>query len=376
MASLRMCIMRMPVSRIDAGDMRDMRRAYAHVSVRMADSLRSMLDSMNIRLWFAGARPKTWPASIAPVLVGAAMAYVRLTQLGTCIEINPEPAECTTNRAQQSVLLGHFWPVFTLCVLVALLLQIAVNYANDYSDGIRGVDDGRDKEELAQRDAGQVRGRGTKPQRLVASGVPPKQVLMAAGIAAGLACVCGLAAVLISQAWWLLAVGALSLAAGWFYTGGRHPYGYAGFGELGVFLFFGLAAVLGTEYALSGTVDGMGVAVAVCCGLNAVMLLMINNLRDVEEDRGHGKRTLAVRLGEHNAGILLTVCCVIAWMIGAFVCMALWMPWGAVLLISGVGVPVRMVLSVPKRRFRTAFNDAGFQTSFFAVVVVVSALVM
>ena len=337
-------------------------------------SSRSMLDGMNIRLWLAGARPKTWPASIAPVLVGAAMAYMRLTQLGTCIEINPEPAECTADRAQQSVLLGRFWPVFVLCVLVALLLQIAVNYANDYSDGIRGTDAGRDEGEPTQRGAGPVQGRGAKPQRLVASGVPPKRVLMAAVIAAGLACVCGLAAVLVSQAWWLLAVGALSLVAGWCYTGGKHPYGYAGLGELGVFLFFGLAAVLGTEYALSGTVDGMGVAAAVCCGLNAVMLLMINNLRDIEEDRECGKRTLAVRMGERNATIALTVCCVVSWMIGAFICMSLWMPWGAVVLISGVGVPIRMISSVPKHRFRTAFMDAGFQIMLFAVVVVIAAL--
>ncbi|KAB7789252.1 1,4-dihydroxy-2-naphthoate octaprenyltransferase [Bifidobacterium cebidarum] len=328
---------------------------------------------MNLRLWLSGLRPKTLPASIAPVLVGAALASRIIDRLGTCIDSFPVPAECVANRAVAEPLQAHFWPVAVLCMFVAMLLQIAVNFANDYSDGVRGTDDGRD---TAESDStSDVNNRIAKPQRLVASGVPPKHVLAAAGIAAGLAALCGLAAVLISHAWWLLAVGVLSIAAGWFYTGGRHPYGYAGLGEVAVFLFFGLAAVLGTEYALSSSIDALGVAAAICCGLNAAMLLMVNNLRDIESDREHDKCTLAVRLGEQRATVLLMVCCILAWALGLFLCMYLWMPWGGILLISGIAVPIRMVSSVPKHQFRTALSDAGFQTLLFAVVAAVAAMI-
>ena len=201
---------------------------------------------MSIGLWLKGARPKTLATSIASVMVGAAMARVHIEQMGTCVAIYPEPAYCAANRAQQDLLLGRFWTVTFLCLLVALFLQIAVNYANDYSDGVRGTDAGR----------GGSESQSGKPQRLTESGlVPAKHVFIAAIICAGIACVCGIAAIVISQAWWLFAVGAASLVAGWFYTGGKHPYGYVGLGEVGVFLFFGLSAVLGTEYALCGMVD-------------------------------------------------------------------------------------------------------------------------
>ncbi len=187
---------------------------------------------MSIGLWVRGARPKTLATSIASVMVGAAMAYVHIEQSGTCIAIYPEPASCATAREQQTLLMDRFWPVTILCLLVALFLQIAVNYANDYSDGIRGTDAGRDTDES----------KSGKPQRLTASGlVPAKHVLFAAMICAAIACICGTAAIVISQAWWLFAVGVASLLAGWFYTGGKHPYGYVGLGEVGVFLFFGLA---------------------------------------------------------------------------------------------------------------------------------------
>ena len=171
---------------------------------------------MSIGLWVRGARPKTLVTSIASVMVGAVMAYVHIERSGTCIAIYPEPASCATAREQQTLLMDRFWPVTILCLLVALFLQIAVNYANDYSDGIRGTDAGRDTDES----------KSGKPQRLTASGlVPAKHVLFAAMICAAIACICGIAAIVISQAWWLLAVGAASLLAGWFYTGGKHPYG-------------------------------------------------------------------------------------------------------------------------------------------------------
>ena len=181
--------------------------------------------------------------------------------VGTCIAIYPEPASCATAREQQTLLMDRFWPVTILCLLVALFLQIAVNYANDYSDGIRGTDAGRDTDES----------KSGKPQRLTASGlVPAKHVLFAAMICAAIACICGVVAVVLAQAWWLLAVGAASLLAGSFYTGGKHPYGYVGLGEVGVFLFFGLAAVLGTDYALCGT-GGRRRTIG-CCGGWPVLL--------------------------------------------------------------------------------------------------------
>ena len=248
------------------------------------------------RLWLGGLRPRTLPASVAPVIVGAAAGRRLMDELGICAAVYPTPASCVANAARLDVLESRFWPVAILCAAVALLLQIAVNFANDYSDGIRGADDARGASES-------VTG---KPQRLTASGlVPPKRVLAAAAFAAALACVCGLAAILIAHAWWLLLVGLAAIPAGWFYTGGRHPYGYAGLGELFVFLFFGLAATLGTEYAVAGGVDLIGWVGAVVSGLLSCALMMVNNLRDIDEDRAHGKRTLAVRLGRGRALALL-----------------------------------------------------------------------
>lgn len=247
-------------------------------------------------LWVAGMRPRTLPASIAPVVVGAVAAYVRLRDLTVCVAIYPMPRQCVINAQRYAAAMANFAPVAILCALVALFLQIAVNFANDYSDGIRGTDASRGDEESQTK----------RPQRVTASGlVPARMVLVAAAINAAAACACGLAAILISHAFWLLLLGALCLPAGWFYTGGRRPYGYMGFGELGVFLFFGLAAVLGTEYALAGGISTLGVAGAVCCGLFACALLMVNNLRDIDEDRLSGKHTLAVRLGPANSRRLL-----------------------------------------------------------------------
>ncbi|MCH9276935.1 1,4-dihydroxy-2-naphthoate octaprenyltransferase [Bifidobacterium amazonense] len=334
-------------------------------------------QSANWKLWIAGARPRTLPASVAPVIVGAAAAWQYLAMLGVCTEQYPEPAACTANRAAQAVLLGRFWPVAVLCLIVALALQIAVNYANDYSDGIRGTDNGRDIPEPDDNpyDEPFDEPHPRKPQRLVASGVPARQVLRAAGVAAGIACVAGLAAVIVAHAWLLLAVGALSLLAGWTYTGGRHPYGYAGFGELGVFLFFGLAAVLGTQYALTGTIDLTGILSSICCGLNAMMLLMVNNLRDIDEDQRHGKRTLAVRLGEGNARTALAACVGAELLVSIVIVSALWPGWGVLLMISGIAVPLRMMRGVARHEFRGALMDAGYQTLFFAALIVLCVAV-
>ncbi|MDM8085535.1 1,4-dihydroxy-2-naphthoate polyprenyltransferase [Cellulomonas cellasea] len=208
--------------------------------------------------WIAGARPRTLPAAAAPVLVGTGAA----AQLGA------------ENLARGLLALG-----------VALALQVGVNYANDYSDGVRGTDTDR-----------------VGPMRLTATGLArPAQVRLAAFAAFGVGAVLGLALVALSGQWWLLAVGALSIAAGWYYTGGSRPYGYRGLGEVGVFVFFGLVAVLGTTYTQAGRISWPAVAGAVAIGLLACALLMANNLRDVPTDVLVGKHTLAVRLGEYRA---------------------------------------------------------------------------
>lgn len=272
-----------------------------------------------------GMRPQTLPASVAPVVIGATAAWASVRQLGVCVLTYPAPESCAINRATQTTLESRFWPLALLCALVALFLQIAVNFANDYSDGIRGTDAGRGAASSVSsasslsavppgtppaavvpsgRRDGIAAAPIHAPARLVASGVPPRRVLTSAGIATALACLCGLAIVVITGYWWLLAVGVCCLLAGWCYTGGRHPYGYAGLGEVFVFVFFGLVAVLGTQFVLCGTVTATGVLGAVQAGLLSCMLLMVNNLRDIDSDRVHGKRTLAVRLGEQRARIL------------------------------------------------------------------------
>jgi 1,4-dihydroxy-2-naphthoate octaprenyltransferase len=209
--------------------------------------------------WVAGARPRTLPAALAPVLVGTGAA---------------------------AALDGFRLVPALLALVVALALQIAVNYANDYSDGRRGTDADR-----------------VGPMRLVGSGAAaPRQVLVAAGLAFAVAAVAGLGLAALSS-WWLVAVGAVCIAAAWTYTGGPLPYGYRALGEVFVFVFFGLVAVVGTTYVQTRTLPGLAFAVAVPIGLLSVALLMVNNLRDIAGDTAVGKRTLAVLLGERASRV-------------------------------------------------------------------------
>ena len=205
--------------------------------------------------WVAGARPKTLPAAIAPVAVGTALAG------------------------------SDFDPILALlALLVSLSLQVGVNYANDYSDGVKGTDDNR-----------------IGPMRLVASGAAPAhQVKIAAYLALGFGAIFGLILALQTSLW-LVAIGALAIAAAWGYTGGKNPYGYFGFGELSVFVFFGLVATIGTYYAQTGELILNSLLVAIPMGSLSCALLAINNLRDRAADELVGKRTLAVRLGDASA---------------------------------------------------------------------------
>ncbi len=224
--------------------------------------------------WVEGARPRTLPAAVSPVAVGTGAAYA----LGR-----------TT------------WGYALLALVVSLTLQIGVNYANDYSDGIRGTDEER-----------------VGPLRLVGQGIAnPGNVKLAALASFFMAALCGFALVALSQAWLLLPLGAASIAAAWYYTGGRSPYGYRGLGELYVFVFFGLVATLGTQYAQAMRVTWSGLLGAVGVGALASAILVANNLRDIPTDRVHGKQTLAVRLGDLGTrrlyyGLLLgSVLCVV-----------------------------------------------------------------
>jgi 1,4-dihydroxy-2-naphthoate octaprenyltransferase len=217
-----------------------------------------------------------------------------------------------------------------LALAVALALQVGVNYANDYSDGVRGTDDAR-----------------VGPARLVASGAAaPRAVLRAALASFAVAAVAGCTLVVVSGQWWLLGVGAAAVAAAWFYTGGPRPYGYAGLGELSVFVFFGLVAVLGTTYTQAGRVDAAAVAAAVGVGSLACALLVVNNLRDLSSDAGAGKRTLAVRLGERRTRVLYVTLPALA--AAAAVAVAVTgAPWAllAVAALAPVARPVARVLA-------------------------------
>jgi 1,4-dihydroxy-2-naphthoate polyprenyltransferase len=208
--------------------------------------------------WVEGARPRTLPNAVAPVVAGVAAT-----------------AE-----------LGAFsWWQSLLALLVALALIIGVNFANDYSDGIRGTDENR-----------------VGPLRLVGSGtVPPKTVLTAALVSLGVAGILGLALVVATGRWWLLVMGAVCILGAWFYTGGKRPYGYAGLGEIAVFCFFGLAAVLGTVYVQAGRISWLALGCAVAVGCLSTAVLVANNLRDIPTDTETGKRTLAVKLGDAGA---------------------------------------------------------------------------
>ncbi|MEV8150888.1 1,4-dihydroxy-2-naphthoate polyprenyltransferase [Arthrobacter sp. NPDC080073] len=257
--------------------------------------------------WIQGARLRTLPAAIAPVLIGTAAAY-----------------ELQSFRLLNAI----------LAALVALLLQIGVNYANDYSDGIRGTDEDR-----------------VGPLRLVGSGAArPDHVKWAAFGAFGLAMIFGLVLVIITQSWWLILVGLGCVLAAWGYTGGKNPYGYLGLGDLFVFVFFGLVATLGTTYTQAGQVSLPAVIGAIGTGLIACALLMANNVRDIPTDIVAGKRTLAVRLGDRHARESYVLMLAVAILL--VVVLAPTKPWMLIvlLLIPACLMPAWLMVNGRKRK--------------------------
>lgn len=239
-----------------------------------------------MNIWIQGARPRTLPAALVPVAVGTAAAAPDVV-----------------------------WWRAAVALVVALALQVGVNYANDYSDGVRGTDASR-----------------VGPARLVGGGmVAPASVRRAAFGAFGVAAVAGLV-LAIAVALWLVAVGLACMVAAWYYTGGRRPYGYAGFGEVFVFVFFGLVATTGTAFVQTEELTALAVAAAVPVGLMASALLVANNLRDISQDRAAGKMTLAVRLGEKGSVWLYIALVLMA--VGVAASLSVARPWAPLALAS------------------------------------------
>jgi 1,4-dihydroxy-2-naphthoate octaprenyltransferase len=238
--------------------------------------------------WVAGARPRTLWTAITPVLVGTAAANA----LGS-----------------SSLLLA------VLALGVGLALQVGVNFANDYSDGVRGTDVDR-----------------IGPDRLVATGKATPSAVRAAGVGSfGVAALLGLVLVALSGFWWLLAVGLVAIVAAWYYTGSDRPYGYAGWGEVSVFVFFGPVATLGTMYTQAGEVTWWAALASVSLGLLAVAMLLVNNIRDIETDAAAGKRTLAVRVGDYRARQLYSACVSLPLLLSVLIAFA--QPWALLTLL-------------------------------------------
>ncbi|HEX7322731.1 MAG TPA: 1,4-dihydroxy-2-naphthoate polyprenyltransferase [Mycobacterium sp.] len=285
-----------------------------------------MSEKAGFAQWIAGARPRTLPNAVAPVIAGTGAA----AWLGSAV-----------------------WWKALLALAVAVALIIGVNFANDYSDGIRGTDDER-----------------TGPVRLVGSRLAtPRAVLAVAVTALSVAALAGLALALASSPW-LLAVGAVCIAGAWLYTGGSRPYGYAGFGEVAVFVFFGLTAVLGTQYTQALRVDWVGCVLAAVIGALSSAVLVANNLRDIPTDARAGKTTLAVRLGDARTRILYQGLLALAGVLTLALMPA--SPWCAAGLVAA---PLAMRAAAPVRAGRggleliPVLRDTGLAMLVWAIVV-------
>jgi 1,4-dihydroxy-2-naphthoate polyprenyltransferase len=280
----------------------------------------------NVAQWISGARPRTLPNAVAPVIAGTGAA---------------------------AWLHSAVWWKALLALAVALALIVGVNYANDYSDGIRGTDDNR---------AGPVRLVGAR----LAS---PRSVLAAAVTSLAVGAAAGLALALLSAPW-LIAVGAACIAGAWLYTGGSRPYGYAGFGEVAVFVFFGLVAVLGTQYTQALRVDWVGVVLAVSIGALSSAVLVANNLRDIPTDTESGKITLPVRLGDARTRVLYQALLASAGVMTLVLMLAT--PWCAVGLVA---TPLALRAARPVRSARggpeliPVLRDTGLVMLVWAIAV-------
>ncbi|ANE03164.1 1,4-dihydroxy-2-naphthoate polyprenyltransferase [Corynebacterium crudilactis] len=254
--------------------------------------------------WFQGARPHTWANAFAPVIAGSGVAAFHD---------------------------GFIWWKALLALVVAWALIIGVNFANDYSDGIRGTDEDR-----------------TGPLRLTGSGlVAPKKVKAAAFIAFGVAGIAGTALSVLS-AWWLILIGIICVLGAWFYTGGKNPYGYRGLGEIAVFIFFGLVAVMGTQFTQTGFISWVGLAAAVGVGSMSAGVNLANNIRDIPTDREAGKITLAVRLGDNGARTLFLALVSTPFIMSIVLAFAAWP-----VLVALIVLPLALMAAKPIRNKAT-----------------------
>ena len=243
------------------------------------------------RDWIGAARLRTLPLAVTPILIGT----------GAAILVDDR----------------FHWVIALFCLIVSVSLQIGVNFANDYSDGIRGTDDHR-----------------VGPARLTASGrASARSVLIAALLFFGIAAIAGLAIVIRTQQWWMLAVGAVCILAAWFYTGGKRPYGYYGLGELFVFVFFGLVATVGTTFVQILAVPQEAWFGGVAAGLLACAVLLANNLRDIDQDRAAQKRTLTVLIGRRGTQTLFTVFVLVPFAIAIFLAVFYPIAWLTLLVL-------------------------------------------
>ncbi|XKG41287.1 1,4-dihydroxy-2-naphthoate polyprenyltransferase [Microbacterium marinum] len=266
-------------------------RRSGNPAKREATAAPQKLAPVTARDWIGAARLRTLPLAVSPILVGTGAAVV---------------------------VDGLFhWVLALCCLLVAVALQVGVNFANDYSDGIRGTDDHR-----------------VGPARLTASGrVSPRAVLTAALLSFAVAAIVGIAVVVRTQHWWMLAVGALCIVAAWFYTGGKRPYGYSGLGEVFVFVFFGLVATTGTTFVQVSAVPWESWLSAIAVGFLACGVLVTNNLRDITQDAVAGKRTLSVRIGRRGSQVLFTVFMLLPFVIAVLIAQLYPIAWLSLLAL-------------------------------------------
>jgi len=280
-----------------------------------------------LRDWIGAARLRTLPLAVAPVIIGTGAAHLVDGLL--------------------------HWVLALGCLAVAVFLQIGVNYANDYSDGVRGTDAFR-----------------VGPARLTGAGrAKPRTVLTVALVFFALAALSGLALVIRTQQWWLIAVGAVCIAAAWFYTGGKRPYGYAGLGELFVFVFFGLVATLGTTWIQVRALPQEAWFGAVAAGFFACAVLLANNLRDIDQDRAAGKMTLSVRIGRRGTQVFFTVLVALALGIGVLLAVFYPIAWLTLmtLLLLGPAILIVWTYKAP-RELVVALSLTSFGSLLYAAL--------